>query len=143
MFKFLKSLFTGAESTVETDTIPDNVWGLDYAFDCGGCDVTAITDAATIKAFTKELVKEIDMVAYGRPLLKHFAAHDPSKGGYTLVQLIETSNIAVHFVDSNGTLYGNVFSCKAFDPAIVDEVVTKYFKAKKIRGTLTYRFVEA
>ncbi len=50
------------------------------------------------------------MGSYEEPVLEHFATHDLSKAGYSLVQLIETSPITGHFVDKNGDAYLDVFS---------------------------------
>jgi hypothetical protein len=43
-----------------------------------------------IREFCEDLVSSIGMVAYGKPVLKHFATHLPEAAGYSLVQLIET-----------------------------------------------------
>ncbi len=104
-------------------------WGYHYMMNAI-CDISKITDGQVIADFTKELVKAIDMVAYGEPQIVHFAAHDATKGGYTLIQLIETSNIAAHFVDATGEMYLDVFSCKNFDHTSVVDVVDKYFGLK-------------
>ena len=101
-------------------------WGYHAIIDAADCDPTLIRDAANITAFAKELVKRIDMVAYGEPQVIHFGEGD--KLGYTLVQLIETSNICAHFVEETNDFYLDVFSCKTFDPATVVEVAHKYFK---------------
>jgi S-adenosylmethionine decarboxylase len=79
-------------------------------------------------------VRDIDMVAYGEPQIVHFGTGN--KAGYTLIQLIETSNIAAHFVEENDSLYLDVFSCKPFDKKIVRKLVKEFFEASKIR----YRF---
>jgi S-adenosylmethionine/arginine decarboxylase-like enzyme len=70
-------------------------------------------------------VKEIDMKAYGKPLVVHFGAGN--KAGYTLVQLIETSNITGHFCEEDNSAYIDVFSCKEFDKEKVKEVVNVFF----------------
>ena len=87
--------------------------------------------------FTKDLVKRIDMVAYGDPQIVMFGTGN--KKGYTLVQLIETSNIAAHFVEENNTMYLDVFSCKDFDPSVVKEVVREYFDAQKFSSRVFLR----
>jgi S-adenosylmethionine/arginine decarboxylase-like enzyme len=46
------------------------------------------------------------------------------------VQLIETSNITAHFVEENNSMYLDVFSCKDFDPQVVEEAVKEFFDAK-------------
>lgn len=104
------------------------VWGYHMSVDLAGCPRELITSKDNIIAFVKELVERIDMKAYGEPECVHFAEHDPSKAGYTLTQLIETSNICGHFVDATGEAYIDVFSCKPFDPTVVLEVAGDYFQ---------------
>jgi len=108
-------------------------WGYHLLLDCSGCSHDKITSSENITAFTKDLVKRIDMIAYGEPIVAHFATHDPQKAGYSMMQLIETSNIAAHFVDRDNTMYLDVFSCKPFSNDIVCDVVREYFGATKIR----------
>ena len=103
------------------------VWGYHMSLDLAGCVREAISSKETLITFVKELVEKIDMKAYGEPDCVHFAEHDPGKAGYTLTQLIETSNICGHFVDATGEAYIDVFSCKGFDPEIVLQVAEKYF----------------
>jgi S-adenosylmethionine/arginine decarboxylase-like enzyme len=62
--------------------------------------------------------------------LKHFG--EGNKSGYTLVQLIETSNITGHFCDDSGDAYLDVFSCKYFDENVVQHVVNTWFKPESI-----------
>ena len=108
-------------------------WGYHLLLDCAGCNHEQITDGANITAFTKELVKRIDMVAFGEPIVAHFATHDPMKAGYSMMQLIETSNIAMHAVDRDNTLYLDVFSCKPYDNQTVIDCVKEFFGAEHIR----------
>lgn len=108
-------------------------WGYHLILDCAGCDHSQITNGENIKIFTKELVKRIDMVAYGEPIVEHFATHDPQKAGYSMVQLIETSNICAHFVDRDNTMYLDVFSCKPFNNDIVISTVKEFFSAESVR----------
>lgn len=103
-------------------------WGYHLILDSGGCDHTAITSYETIYEFAKELVVEIDMVAYDEPQIVNFGSGN--KAGYTLVQLIETSNICAHFVNEHDHIYLDVFSCKTFDPEVVIKLVQKYFRAQ-------------
>ena len=105
-------------------------WGYHAIVDVHGCDKEAITDAEVIRGFVKALVERIDMTAYGEPQIVDFANHDPNKGGFTLVQLIETSNICAHFVSATGDAYFDVFSCKPFDLMGVVETVNTYFRPK-------------
>jgi S-adenosylmethionine decarboxylase len=108
-------------------------WGYHLILDCSGSPKRRVTDAGNIYNFAKAMVDEIDMVAYGEPIIKHFATHDPEKAGYSLIQLIETSNISGHFVDKDGSCYLDIFSCKPFDNEIAIATVKTYFAPKKIK----------
>jgi S-adenosylmethionine/arginine decarboxylase-like enzyme len=103
-------------------------WGKHLILDAAGCSPKRIGSSIVIKNFTNELVRRIDMKAYGEPQIVMFGTGN--KKGYTLIQLIETSNIAGHFVEENNTMYLDVFSCKDFDAEIVKEVVSEYFDAQ-------------
>ena len=110
-------------------------WGYHLLLDCAELDHAAITSHDTIYNFVKRLVKDIDMVAYGEPQIVNFGSGN--KAGYTLVQLIETSNIVAHFVPDDGmggnAMYLDVFSCKEYDDQIVIQLVKEYFVAKYVR----------
>jgi len=108
-------------------------WGYHVMLDCRAGDVDRVRDGENIKAFAKELVDAIDMKAFGEPIVEHFATHNPDAAGYSLLQLIETSNIAGHFVDKNGDFYLDVFSCKEFDYNTVKEVAVKYFNPDNVK----------
>lgn len=110
-----------------------NYWGYHLMLDCSKCDKASISDGAHITEFIKTLVTRIDMTAFGEPQVMHFATHDPTKAGYSFIQMIETSNISGHMVDSNGDGYIDIFSCKPFDNDDVIALVNEYFKPSKIR----------
>jgi S-adenosylmethionine/arginine decarboxylase-like enzyme len=112
-------------------------WGQHLILDCSGCDYDLITSKTNIEAFVKKLVNDIEMEAYGEPMIVHFG-HD-NKEGYTLVQLISTSNISAHFANESNAAYIDVFSCKSFCPDVVKRVVNQFFAPKKIRETLLTR----
>ena len=100
-------------------------WGYHLILDSSRCMRGAIRCPQIITQFSDDLVKQIDMVPYGRPQVQHFGSGN--KAGYTLVQLIETSNIVAHFVEETDDMYLDVFSCKPYDPETVKKVVGKYF----------------
>jgi len=112
-------------------------WGIEVMLDCHACDKSKITDKAHIEAFAKELVERIDMVAFGEPWVVEFGSGN--KKGFTLVQLIETSNIVAHFCNDSGDAYLNVFSCKDFASFDVVSVFNKYFSPEGHRLTRWYR----
>jgi S-adenosylmethionine/arginine decarboxylase-like enzyme len=108
-------------------------WGYHLMLDCSGCDNAKITSRNNIYNFTKELVKRIDMVAFGEPIIEHFATHDANKAGHSMVQLIETSNLSAHFVDKDNTMYLDVFSCKPFSNDEVVATVKEFFGSQQER----------
>ena len=112
-------------------------WGKHLVLDAAGCSSKRIGSAVVIKNFTNELVRRIDMKAYGDPQIVMFGTGN--KKGYTLIQLIETSNIAAHFVEENNTMYLDVFSCKDFDAEVVKEVVSEYFDAQSFSSRVLLR----
>jgi len=116
-------------------------WGYHLVLDCAHCDPEAINDYDTIYKFTKQLVIDIDMVAYGEPQIVNFGSGN--KAGYTLVQLIETSNICAHFVpddeEGGNAIYLDVFSCKEYDDQVVINLVREYFGARKVRASYLTR----
>ena len=103
-------------------------WGKHLILDAAGCSPKMIGCPKVVGGFARSLVKRIDMVPFGEPQVVMFGSG--SKKGYTLVQLIETSNITAHFVEENNSMYLDVFSCKDFDPVVVEEAVKEFFDAK-------------
>lgn len=112
-------------------------WGKHLILDAAGCSPKMIGCAKVIDGFARSLVKRIDMVAYGQPQVVMFGSGN--KKGYTLVQLIETSNITAHFVEENDSMYLDVFSCKDFDPEVVEEAVKEFFDAKYFNRKVVLR----
>ena len=106
-------------------------WGFHLLVNAGDCYRDLVTDPNHITNFAKLLVDKINMVAYGEPQVVHFG--EGNKAGYTLVQLIETSNIVAHFCDFSGDVYLDVFSCKTFDPQVAVDLFTKEFGPRKIQ----------
>ena len=114
-------------------------WGKHLLIDCYGCDKKLISDKENIIKFLKQVVIDIDMVAYGEPIVEHFATHDPEKGGYTAMQLIETSLIDGHFVDATGAAYISVHSCKDFNEKDVLGAIVMYFYPVSYKTHTIYR----
>ena len=112
-------------------------WGYHLILDCGKCIPNTIRSQALITTFAKNLVKKIDMVPYGEPQVIMFGSGN--KKGYTLVQLIETSNICAHFVEETNDMYLDVFSCKPFEPSDVKTIVGTYFNPEKMNDMFFVR----
>ena len=106
-------------------------WGYHLIVDASNCDHDAIRSKKTIAEFVKEVVDKVDMVAYGSPRIVKFGTGN--KKGYTLVQLIETSDITAHFVEETNDMYFDLFSCKPYNPKVAIAILQKYFNPKKIK----------
>lgn len=114
-------------------------WGYHLLLDCKACNTDKISNPQILAQFVKTLIKTIDMKAYGEPILKHFAEHNPEVAGYSLLQLIETSSITGHFADLSGDSYIDIFSCKPFDIEKAKAVVESFLQPQKIRVTFLHR----
>jgi S-adenosylmethionine/arginine decarboxylase-like enzyme len=117
----------------------EKYWGWELIINCAACDKQSITSEENIRNFIKDLVKRIDMEAYGDPMIAHFATHDPEKAGYSFCQMISTSAITAHMVDKNGDIYLNIFSCKPFSETTTLQVVKDYFNPTKISSIMINR----
>jgi S-adenosylmethionine decarboxylase len=115
-------------------------WGYHLMLDCSGCN-TGIASKDTIYNFVKDLVKRIDMVSHGEPIIEYLLPGDP-KQGYSLLQLITTSNISAHFMELDGTAYFDIFSCKPFDIETAKNIVSEYFSPKKMRVNFITRHAD-
>ena len=125
---------TTLPSTVVDSPADDQpVWGYHLLLDLAGCRLATVRSAPELRAFVVELVDAIDIVAYGEPLLAHFADHVPDAAGWSLVQLIETSSITGHFCDASGDAYLDVFSCKAFAPETAIASAAKSVRTRALR----------
>ena len=116
---------------------PLRTWGKHLILDAAKCSPKMIRCPIVITSFAKTLVKRIDMVPYGQPQVVRFGSG--GKEGYTLVQLIETSNICAHFVEESNSMYLDVFSCKDFDPDVVQEAVHEFFDAQTFKSNVFLR----
>ena len=112
-------------------------WGYHLIIDASACKSSAIRCSRTIADFSRVLVKRIDMIPYGQPEIVHFGTD--GKMGYTLVQLIETSNICAHFCEETNDMYLDVFSCKSFCTHSVKDIVQHYFAPYRMHARLLTR----
>jgi S-adenosylmethionine/arginine decarboxylase-like enzyme len=112
-------------------------WGWHLSVDASNCDLDKMTSRENVYNFTKRLVKDIDMEAYGEPEIVYFGQGD--KSGYTMQQLISTSNICAHFVDEYKAIFLDVFSCKPYDEKIVIDLMKEYFSCRDVNTRMITR----
>ena len=105
-------------------------WGQHLILTARKCMPIPIRCKKTIESFSSTLVRNIDMVPFGPPQVVLFGEGD--KRGYTLVQLIETSNIISHFCEETNDMHLDVFSCKEYNPDTVDYIVREFFNPEEI-----------
>lgn len=115
------------------------IWGQHLVLDLSGCPRDRLTNADHLRAWVRDLVDAIRMKAYGEPQLEHFATHSYDAAGYTLLQLIETSNICAHFAENLGQVYIDIFSCKRFDNDVAVQVCRRYFAPEHVEMTVLER----
>lgn len=108
-----------------------NAFGYHLLLDCYNCDREKIGSYDNIYRFVKTLVERIDMVAVGEPIIKMMCEGDP-KVGYSLMQLISTSNITSHFMNISGEVYVDIFSCKPYDIHVATECVKEFFQPENV-----------
>ena len=112
-------------------------WGWSLSIDLKNCDPEIIRSNYDIHLFVEELVSLLDMKAYGECHLVHFG-EDPDVAGFSMFQLIETSNISAHFVNATNDIYLDIFSCKEYDPTLATQFAEIYFQAESV----TTNFIE-
>lgn len=115
-------------------------WGLAVSVDIGECDHEKISSKEHITQFAIDLAEYINMKRYGEPMVVFFG-DEPKVQGYSLVQLIETSQISGHFAEDTDRAFIDVFSCREFPPKKTAEYVQKYFGAKKMEYAVCFRDV--
>ena len=118
-----------------------NCWGLSVCIDLQECDPDTIRSEDKMKEFLIAIVKEIDMRAFGEPVVVHFG-DNPAVTGFSIAQLIETSLISGHFAEHDNSAYIDIFSCKEYDPEEAGKFCKKFFGAKKMELKPHYRGVE-
>lgn len=100
-------------------------WGYELQVDIGGCN-NNILDPEMIKKFVIGLCDRINMERYKEPAIIYFELGDNS--GYSLTQIIYTSLISAHFVDSTMEGFLNIFSCKTYDAQVVIQYIIDFFE---------------
>jgi S-adenosylmethionine/arginine decarboxylase-like enzyme len=125
---------TPAETTQDLIPPPSDLrpWGFHAIMDCSGVNLDKITDAANIKNWLGDLLEKIDMEPVGSPIVELTGVGQPDKEGYTAVQIIVTSSIIAHFINRDRHIYIDVFSCKEFDPAVVEQSIRNFFGSETV-----------
>jgi S-adenosylmethionine/arginine decarboxylase-like enzyme len=113
-------------------------WGKHLIIDAKGCFPAKAQDPEYIRSFIMDTVRLIEMTPFGETKLTHFA-DNTDFAGWTAIQLIETSSIVAHFLDINGDLYLDVFSCKDFEEQRVMDNLELFFSPDEIKHQVIWR----
>jgi S-adenosylmethionine/arginine decarboxylase-like enzyme len=112
-------------------------WGLCTAVDLQDCHPDLIRNADHIRRYVIELCELIGMQRFGECQVVDFGSGRVA--GYSMVQLISTSLISGHFANDTNNAYLDIFSCKGYDPAVVEEFSKRFFGARRSTATITLR----
>ncbi len=112
---------------IKAEFYSHNAWGLHTTVDLKDCDPDLIRSADAIRDYVIQLCNLIEMSRFGDPIIVDFG-RNPAVSGYSMVQLIETSNISGHFANIDNSAYIDIFSCKLYNPYIVAEFTKTFFK---------------
>lgn len=113
-------------------------WGLLVSADIYNCDTALIKTSSIIREFVQELCHKIGLKPFGPCNIEHFG-EDERVEGFSMTQFLETSLISGHFVNSAGTAYLDIFSCKFFEPRIVAEYAAQFFCGNHYRMQVALR----
>jgi S-adenosylmethionine/arginine decarboxylase-like enzyme len=113
-------------------------WGWHLVLNLYQCNPDLIQSAEVIEKYVIDLCELIEMRRFQEPIIVNFG-DDPVVAGYSMLQLIETSNLAGHFANNSDAAYLDIFSCKKFDPQVAAEFSAQAFEAKKTAGVFISR----
>jgi S-adenosylmethionine/arginine decarboxylase-like enzyme len=123
---------------VKDQAVEQSAWGIASSFDLYDCNPATIRDADAIRRFVVELCDLIEMRRFGETQVVHFG-EDERVAGFSMVQLIETSLISAHFANLTNTVYLDVFSCRPYDPAVVEAFALGFFEGSRCLSSANLR----
>jgi S-adenosylmethionine/arginine decarboxylase-like enzyme len=115
----------------------EKIWGQLLSVDLADCNPSLVNNRKKLAEFSKKICKEIDMVAFGEPIIHRFGEGDLE--GYSLMQFIETSSITAHMDETGNRAFIDIFSCKTFDEKKAGDFCKKFFEAKSMKSKNFYR----
>ena len=116
-------------------------FGFHLLLDMSNCNREQISSRENIYNYVKTLITRIDMVAVGEPIIEMLCVGDP-KVGYSMMQLISTSNITGHFMEISGEVYLDIFSCKPYDIKAAEDCAIEFFTPEKVRVNFITRHAD-
>lgn len=101
-------------------------WGIHTILNLSSCRPATIRCPLTIQRFSDCVVKSIQMEQYGKTQINHFGKDD--KLGFSFQTHLTTSHLCGHFAEESNAAFLDCFSCKEYDPALVEKIARAYFQ---------------
>jgi S-adenosylmethionine decarboxylase len=94
-------------------------------------DPKVLASKSAMVSFMLECIQAADMQILAGPYVLDTGAYDPNPGltGWTV---LTTSHISVHTFLKQQAAFIDLFSCKEFDPDLVEFVVRKWFSPESL-----------
>jgi S-adenosylmethionine/arginine decarboxylase-like enzyme len=112
-------------------------WGMSTSVDLQDCDPRMIRSRLRIREYVLRLCDLIEMRRFGETQIVHFG--EGHVAGFSMLQLIETSLISGHFANETNRAYLDIFSCKPYDPVVVERFSKDFFAASASVAHTTLR----
>ncbi len=103
-------------------------WGKSVAIDLSECAHDRLISGELLKEFIAEVIKIVGMEAHGPCYVDRFGEGEIE--GYSAMQFIKTSSIAVHLDEVGNRAFIDIFSCKHFESAPAEKYAKDFFKAQ-------------
>ena len=94
--------------------------------DLSKCDTQALKNKEGIKALIRDIIKLAKMKPLGNVIIEEQvrSQHD----GITAIQIIKTSNIAIHCFNKSKSVFIDLHSCKKFDWEPIAALCIRHFR---------------
>ena len=109
----------------------------------GSAEPEAMRSVANVERFLRDLIGKLGMRALGAPLtfeveeeLARIGAEPfEDEGGTTGIAVLSTSHCAIHTWPLRSYFVMDVYSCRDFDPALVEATLVDHFGAHRMKVT--------
>ncbi len=123
----------------DSAAVSQDAFGWELILDLYNCNSKKVRSRENIRSFILQLCEILDVKRYGDPWVERFGHGQLKTFGYTVVQIIETSSIVIHFSELYNSVYLEIFSCKQFDPVKITEFCRRFFEAETVKQHLLER----
>lgn len=112
-------------------------WGIHTILNLRHCNPAAIRSRLVIQTFSDHVVRSIKMEQYGQTQIQHFGKDD--KLGFSFQTHLTTSHLCGHFAEEINSAFLDCFSCKEYDPAVVESIARLYFLPANVERLVVKR----